>query len=264
MLHYEGSLWLTDGSRRWGGADRIELLAHIAATGSITAAAKAAGMSYKGAWDAVEAMNNLAGEALVIRATGGRGGGGARLTERAERLIASFRTIDAEHRRFVERLAALGDDATDDIHLLRRLTMRTSARNQLAGTIQHVSTGAVNDTVEIGLAGGTTIVATVTRESTASLALAPGRAVIALIKASWVVLGLPGDGLRLSAANQLPGKVLRVTPGAVNSEVAIELDGGGTVTAIVTLESAKALGLVEGLDVLAIFDASSVIVGVTD
>jgi molybdate transport system regulatory protein len=264
MLHYEGSLWLSDGARRWGGADRIELLEQIGATGSITAAAKAVGMSYKGAWDAVEAMNNLAGEALVLRATGGRGGGGARLTPRAERLIVSFRGIDAEHRRFVERLAALGHEATDDIHLLRRFTMRTSARNQLAGTVRRVVEGAVNDTVEIALPGDTTLVATVTRESAASLALAPGRSVVALIKASWVVLGIPADGLRVSASNQLPGKVAQVTPGAVNSEVSIELDGGGTVTAIVTIGSAKALGLAKGSAVVAIFDASSVIVGVTD
>jgi molybdate transport system regulatory protein len=118
--------------------------------------------------------------------------------------------------------------------------------------------------VEIALPGGTVLVATVTRESAGSLALAPGRAVVALIKASWVVLGLPDDGLRVSASNQLPGKVSQITPGAVNSEVSIDLAGGGTMTAIVTLDSAKALGLAEGSDVVAIFDASSVILGVTD
>ena len=264
MLHYEGSLWLTDGARRWGGIDRVELLAQIGATGSITAAARAVGMSYKGAWDAVETMNNLAGEALVLRSAGGRGGGGATLTPRAERLIASFRGIEAEHRRFVERLAGLGDDATQDLHLLRKFTMRTSARNQLAGVVRHVAEGAVNDTVTVGLPGGTVVVATVTRESTASLGLAAGRAVVALVKASWVILGLPDEGLRVSASNRLPGKVLRVQPGAVNCEVSVGLDGGGSVTAIVTLDSARTLDLAEGKAVLAIFDASSVILGVTD
>jgi len=264
MLHYEGSLWLSDGTRRWGGADRVELLAQVGITGSITAAAKAVGMSYKGAWDAVEAMNNLAGEVLVVRATGGRGGGGAKLTPRAERLIASFRGIEEEHRRFVERLAVLGEDATDDIHLLRRFTMRTSARNQLAGTVSAITTGAVNDTVTVALAGGATIVAAITRESTATLGLGEGRAVIALVKASWVMIGLPGAGLRLSAANQLPGTVREVTPGAVNTEVSVALEGGGTVTAIITAASAEAMGLQEGTAVLALFDASSVLLGVTD
>lgn len=263
MLQYEGSLWLSDGAKRWGGADRVALLVQIGQTGSISAAAKAVGMSYKGAWDAVEAMNNLAGEPLVLRSTGGKGGGGATLTARAERLIASFQSIESAHRIFVEQLASLGGDATDDIHLLRRLTMRTSARNQLAGTVEQVEKGAVNDIITIATTGGARIIATVTRESTDALALATGRPVVALIKASWVILGVPGEG-RVSASNQLPGKVAQVHSGAVNSEITVALDGGGTIAAIITKESAESLGLAEGMPVLAIFDAASVIVGVTD
>lgn len=263
MLQYEGTLWLSDGARRWGGTERVALLDQIARTGSITAAAKAAGMSYKGAWDAVEAMNNLAGEPLVLRATGGRHGGGATLTPRAERLIRSFRSIEAAHRLFVEQLASLDGDATDDIHLLRRLTMRTSARNQLAGTVDHVERGAVNDRITIRTAGGATLTATVTRESTDMLGLENGRPVVALVKASWVLLGLPGSG-RLSASNQLKATVARIHPGAVNSEVMVDLADGGTMVAIVTKESAEGMGLAEGTEVVAVFDASSVIVGVTD
>jgi molybdate transport system regulatory protein len=263
MLQYEGSLWLSDGARRWGGPDRVELLFQIGQTGSITAAAKAVGMSYKGAWDAVEAMNNLADAPLVLRVTGGKGGGGAQLTARAERLIASFRSIEAAHRLFVEHLASLGDEATDDIHLLRHLTMRTSARNQLAGIVDHVQQGAVNDTIRLRTTGGVALTATVTRESSDSLGLSPGRPVIALIKASWVMLGLPGGG-RLSASNQLPGKVLAIHPGAVNTEVTVAIDGGGTITSVVTKASVQDLDLVEGVAVLAIFDAASVVVGVTD
>jgi molybdate transport system regulatory protein len=208
-------------------------------------------------------MNNLAGEPLVIRATGGKGGGGASLTARAERLIASFRSIESAHRLFVEHLASLGEEATHDIHLLRHLTMRTSARNQLAGTVDSVQQGAVNDRIAIRTTGGATLIATVTRESTDSLALAAGRPVIALIKASWIMLGLPGEG-RLSASNQLPGKVDRIHPGAVNTEVTVAIEGGGTITSIVTKESVDALGLAEGMAVVAIFDAASVIIGVTD
>lgn len=141
--------------------------------------------------------------------------------------------------------------------------MRTSARNQLAGVVDQVQQGAVNDSIAIRTTGGATLIATVTRESTDSLALAPGRPVIALIKASWILLGLPGEG-RLSASNQLPGKVARIHPGAVNMEVTVDIEGGGTITSIITKDSVQNLGLVEGLAVLAIFDAASVIVGVTD
>ena len=55
----------------------MELLTKIAECGSITQAAKSIKMSYKAAWDAVDQMNNLAGEPLVERVTGGKGGIGA-------------------------------------------------------------------------------------------------------------------------------------------------------------------------------------------
>ena len=66
-LELGGSVWFQAGAQTLGGASRIALLAAIGETGSITSAAKAVGMSYKGAWDAVDTMNNLAGEPLVVR-----------------------------------------------------------------------------------------------------------------------------------------------------------------------------------------------------
>jgi molybdate transport system regulatory protein len=76
-----------------------------------------------------------------------------------------------------------------------------------------------------------------------------------------VLIGLPDPGLRLSARNQLPGMVSRIMPGAVNTEVVIELDGGGTVAAIITNSSVAELGLAKGVHAVAIFKASSVILG---
>ncbi|CCJ48930.1 TOBE domain-containing protein [Bordetella parapertussis] len=90
-LQLDGTLWLRSGDQPWGGQHRIDLLAQIEATGSISAAARAAGMSYKDAWDAIDAMNNLAGEPLVLRSAGGRGGGGtlaAIITEESARDLA--------------------------------------------------------------------------------------------------------------------------------------------------------------------------------
>jgi molybdate transport system regulatory protein len=61
-------------------------------------------MSYKGAWDAIDTMNTLSGEPLVERATGGRGGGGTRLTERGRQLVERYTELDAVHQRFVRLL----------------------------------------------------------------------------------------------------------------------------------------------------------------
>jgi len=261
-----GKLWLTMNGQHLGGPDRVALLASIGRHGSITQAAKAVKMSYKAAWDAVEAMNNLAGEPLVERLAGGKGGGGTRLTSRGMRLVDDFRRLERLHGQFVEYLGrqteARGDlPLPEDLDLMRTMTMKTSARNQFAGTVTKLVRGAVNDEVTLTVVGGQEIVAIVTHDSAVSLGLAPGVAAFALVKASSVIIAL-GDGAGLSARNRLSGAVARVVTGAVNSDVTIALPGGGSVGATVTRESEGALALREGMAVTAVFKASSVILGV--
>ncbi|MBB5443234.1 MULTISPECIES: TOBE domain-containing protein [unclassified Paraburkholderia] len=269
-LELGGSVWFQAGTQTLGGAARIALLAAIGETGSITSAAKAVGISYKGAWDAIDTMNNLAGEPLVVRLTGGKGGGGTTLTPRAVKLIETFRAVEREHRRFLERAgAAIGEGFATDWDLIGRIGVKTSARNQFYGTVSAIERGTVNDEVSLALPGGHTIVAVLTHESTEALGLAVGVAAFALIKASWVVLLVPGDGdrgapLNLSARNQLRGTVHSVKRGAVNAEVSLGLEGGAVVTAVVTNGSVDMLGLQEGASAVAVFKASSVILGVKD
>lgn len=264
MLELDGSIWFRSGAQTWGGKNRIDLLAQIDATGSITAAARAVGMSYKGAWDAIDAMNNLAGEPLVLRAAGGKGGGGTQLTDRARRLIVTFRALESEHRKFMDKLTHAGLDASGDIDLMRRFMLKTSARNKFLGTVTEIRTGAVNDEIQLRIAGGHLITATITCDSTAELGLEPGKEAIALVKASAVIIGAPGPGLRLSARNQLLGQISAIRPGAVNSEILIGMEGGATLAAIVTNDSVQELGLEVGAPAVAIFKASSVILGVLD
>ncbi len=140
--------------------------------------------------------------------------------------------------------------------------MQTSARNQFPGIVTRVERGAVNDEVEITLPGGQVLVAVVTRRSAESLGLAVGGSAVALIKASSVILATDTAGMRFSARNALAGRIARVTPGAVNAEVVIDLPGGLQVAAIVTQASADRMALAAGQPVTALFKASSVIVAV--
>ncbi|KAB0644967.1 TOBE domain-containing protein [Burkholderia latens] len=265
-LELGGELWLCAGEQTLGGATRIALLAAIGETGSITRAAKAVGLSYKAAWDAIDTMNNLAGEPLVTRSTGGKGGGGTTLTPRATSLITAFRTIEREHRRFIDAASAAVSGFDVDWALIGRIGMKTSARNQLFGKVESIVRGTVNDEVTLVLPGGQAIVAVLTHESADALGLQPGAAACALVKASWVVLAVDDDGegaLKVSARNQLRGTVDAVAAGAVNSEVTLALDGGGTLTAVVTNDSVRALQLDTGRRAIALFKASSVILAVT-
>jgi molybdate transport system regulatory protein len=263
-LGLEARLWLTSGGTSLGGAGRLALLQAIAEQGSITAAAKAVGMSYKAAWEAVDTMNNLAGQALVARQTGGRGGGSTRLTEHGQQLVARFAALTALHQRFVEQLSLEGTEINAEWDVLRTLTMKTSARNQFAGTVVALRAGAVNDEVELQLPGGARIVAMVSSESSEQLGLQVGMAAFALIQSSSVLLARELGAARLSARNQLAGIVRSVTPGAVNAEVVIELDAStaGSLAATVTQASLQDMGLQPGVPVVALFKASSVIIGV--
>lgn len=140
--------------------------------------------------------------------------------------------------------------------------MITSARNQFAGEVKDAKHGAVNDEITLQLAGGQQIVATVTSESASRLGLSPGKKAIALVKATSVIVMVDVDASKVSARNAVSGKVSHVKKGAVNSDVTIADDTGLAISAIITNSSADRLGLAVGKPAVAIFKASSVIVGV--
>jgi molybdate transport system regulatory protein len=257
-----GAIWLSVGGESFGGKARIELLRAIAKEGSITHAAKAVGISYKSAWDAIDRMNTLAGEPLVARNTGGKGGGSTHLTARGLRLVERFGQIDAVHERFLKLLDDESIDLAHDFSPLKTVNLKTSARNQFMGMVTGVRAGSVNDEVELTLPGGARIVAIVTRESTQALGLRMGTQAFALLQSSSVIVATGLDGAKVSARNQLHGSVSSVTPGAVNAEVDIALDGGGHIAATVTQASLDALGFAPGSRATALFKASSVILAV--
>ncbi len=246
-----------DGTSFLGGK-RVELLEAIETCGSINSAAKAVGMSYKGAWDVVDAMNNQSEKPLVVRSTGGRHGGGTQLTEHGRKIVALFREGETEYQNIIDTLVAKMEHFDAFQQIVRRFSMRTSARNQFFGKIERLTRGAVNADVRIGIDEKIGIAAVVTLESADSLGLQVGTGVYALVKAPSVMLTTEISG-KFSAENRLCGKVKRIHEGAVNSEVILALDGEKTVTSIVTHETLGKLGLAEGMEVCALFSASSVI-----
>ena len=68
--------------------------------------------------------------------------------------------------------------------------------------------------------------------------------------------------MRLSARNNLKGKVTKIVPGTVNSEVHLQLTGGETIVSIITKESVASLGLEVGKEAFAVIKASSIMMGV--
>jgi len=245
------------------GDTRIRLLEAIDQHGSISQAAKAVPLSYKAAWDAVDAMNNLADQPLVLRSTGGKNGGGTLLTEHGHKTVALYRALEAEYQAALDRLAAsmkegLAGDFQQFRQLLKRLSMKTSARNQFAGHIVGLRDGDVDFEVRLKLDPDNELVAVITRESAETLGLSIGMEISALVKSSSVLL-LTDRNLRTTARNHLWGEVTRIHDGPVNAEVTLRMPGGKTVCAVVTHGSVAQLGLAVGTPACAVFTASAVI-----
>ncbi|MCD6259011.1 MAG: TOBE domain-containing protein [Helicobacteraceae bacterium] len=256
----DGRLWLRKSEHSFLGKGRIELLEQIERTGSISKAAKAMKMAYKAAWDSLDAMNNLAEEPLVDKSTGGRGGGGTKLTPYAKQLIETYKVIHEEHERFLNNLSLRINGENGHLRMIESMNMRVSARNQLLGRVVMIHKGGVNSEVVLKLLGGDSITAIVTNESIGLLDLRIDTDVYAIFKSGAVMLS-PDLSLQLSSRNRLVGKVLRISSGGVNSEVILELKGANTLCATITNESLEELGIQKGMEVVAFCKASSVILG---
>ena len=98
---FMGRIWVEGKDGAFLGYGRVLLLERIRQNGSITEAAKSLDMSYRHAWELVESMNNQATSPLVETATGGKGGGGARLTADGERAMRLFQEFHDEFRDFL-------------------------------------------------------------------------------------------------------------------------------------------------------------------
>lgn len=259
-----GRLWLNRHSHNFLGHGRIELLEKIVEYGSISQAAKAMRMSYKAAWDAIDAMNNLSPHLLVLRNAGGKGGGGTQVTEYGKQLINLFKEIEAQHDQFLCQLSEKFVDFEKYYDTIGNIIMQTSARNEFLGTVDHIKYGPINAEVVIQLKGNEKLVAVITQNSAEYLALKEGSDVYALIKALQVYLMPLEHKLKVSARNCLTGTVVAVTMGPVNSEVTLELASGNTLKAVVTKDAFDELGIKTGVKMCGFFKASNVILAVKE
>lgn len=254
----QGSLWLLSENQAAFASDQVRLLRAIGDCGSISAAARQTGISYKTAWDRLDAINNMSEQPLVVRSAGGARGGGTALTAYGQQIIQGFQALEREHASYLSRLRAKVHSLDDIAHFVRIGSMQTTARNQFRGRISQVTPGAVNAVLRVAISDTQALSVMITQDSLERLGLEEGQTVIALIKASAVMISTD-LGLATSACNQLEGDIAEITPGAVNSDLVIDLGEGKTISAIVTNHSVTALGLKLNGRVCAFFKASSVI-----
>ncbi len=94
-------MWIEGPDGTFLGYGRVVLLERIREHGSISAAARSMEMSYRHAWQLVDSMNRQSRRAVVEKSTGGRGGGGAILTEAGEKAVTAFWSAYGDFRDFL-------------------------------------------------------------------------------------------------------------------------------------------------------------------
>lgn len=203
-----------------GPADkRMEILRLTGLSGSISQAAREAGLSYKAAWQAIQTLTNLAGVALVDRAVGGAGGGGARLTPAGIQLLEAADQMESARREVLARFSGGAAEA------LSGAGLRTSMRNHLPCAVLRLQASDAADPmmrVVLQLPQAAELVASITRESAELLALRPGLPVLALCKATAVAVHAGTDS-GTAQTNRLAGRVSRVSRGKLRDEVVLDL-----------------------------------------
>lgn len=257
-----GELWLNQDGRDLLGESRIRLLEAIDKTGSITQAAKAAGISYKTAWDTLDLLNNLSNPPLMESATGGKKGGGSRLTEHGRELLKIYGVLRSEHEKYLNRLRLGFKDFDRFFKLSRSFSLKTSARNQLAGTVASIKRSPLNAEVALNLKGKDRIISHITLGGLENLGLRKGEDAYALIKANWISLAPLSSKSSSLFENRLQGKIELLREDAGHAEIVLRLKGGNTLVAAMTRKEAQKLKLGEGMEATALFKASDVILGV--
>lgn len=201
---------------------RLEVLRRVAETGSISQAARDAGISYKAAWQAIDTLSNLSGQTLVERTVGGSGGGGARITPQGLQLLALADELARARDAVLSRFAG-------GPPMPFGLGLRTSMRNQLPCLVEAVEPlGADDPAVRVRLRtpGQALLTSSLTRESADLMALGAGLEVLVLCKATAVRVGR-GEVDAAPGQCVLHGRIERLSRGQERDEVVLSLDGGG-------------------------------------
>jgi len=263
---------------------RIDILRQIGSTGSISQAARVVGVSYKAAWQAVDTLTNLAGTPLVARAVGGAGGGGARLTEAGQQLLAAADAMAQARGAVLSRWQATPHAGP----ALARLAVRTSMRNQWPCVVQRlevlgqivrvhlvfeaeVHAGAFANTAAHPSAdmssAATALASRITRESAELLGLQPGLVVQALCKATAVRVermaaprAKAGPQSVGTGSFRLRAKAVRVVRGESGDEVSAELAAGVQMVGF----AAAGSGLRAGSQVELIVDDNAVVLALAE
>jgi len=102
LYKIKSRIWIEGENGTFLAEGRVVLLKQIIESGSISAAAKVIGMSYKKAWEIIDGMNKEAKKPLIIKVSGGKGGGGTQVTEEGLKVIELFEKLNKKCQKYLD------------------------------------------------------------------------------------------------------------------------------------------------------------------
>lgn len=213
----EGRFWIKKGDKNFLGSGRVELLKNIDKFGSISKAARAMKMSYKAAWDAVDIMNNLSEKPILEKVSGGKGGGGSKLTEYGKKLIEDFEKLEKNYKEFLENL----EDFDKKV-----FGYKISARNRLLCEIKDINCEDGICELILSLRDGYLIKSKITNSAVHELDLKKGDKVIAIIKSTSIKI------YSFENRDFLKAKIKDIKKGKHFTNVTFETENGYILNAI--------------------------------
>jgi len=205
---------------------RIDILRRLQDAGSISEAARRAGVSYKAAWQAIDILSNLAGTPLVEKVVGGSGGGGAQLTQAGKELLKASTELEKAKTQLVKKASA--KPTTDSSTAF--LGLRTTMRNQFPCAVSAIVKKAGFVRVGLTSKGGSVFHSKITAASAELFGLHTGQQVLLLCKATAVhIKKASGE----KDKNVVHGIVVRKSRGSASGEVNLLVEPGITIVGFV-------------------------------
>lgn len=232
----------------------IALLEAINEYGSISKAAKALPVSYKSAWEIIDSINNLAKEPVVIKAIGGSGGGGTKLTSYGEKLVKDYHLIKKEYDKFISSISNVSD-----IKTIKKLTLRLSARNQLFGKVTEIKKDKASAEVSFELKSGVILKSSITKEAADELELDIGDEIVGIIKATSVMISDKNEFKK--AANLFEGIIEELEIGKITTNIKLHIDNLDKFWVTCKNDLTKELRLKKGKKVFIFIRPKNIIIG---
>ena len=188
--------------------------------------------------------------------------GGTRLTPKGLEYIALYKKIEHAQHLFFEALEHYTDDSDKFSAFISKLTLRTSARNQLLGTVTQIETNKHQAKLAIKIDEKTQIDVMITKQSLKEMDIKKGTTLYVLLKAAWISLFKAKPAITEETKNYLCGIVTRIEKDETQSEVTLSLEGKQTLIASIPTQNLTTQSLACGDTIWAVFDISNALVAV--